>query len=165
MKRGPIGPLFISSSPHHQWPAFTPPRWPEIRPALTKGRVALTGDAAWCATPVSGIGTTLAVVGAYILAGELAKTDDHEAAFQEYDRLMRPFVEEGQGKGKGPSWTHPQSRFGITLQRATLNLLSKPILRNAFMALGMRDPGDVELPDYRFHGATVSSQKTDKAAG
>ena len=36
MKRGPIGPLFISSSPHHQWPAFTPPRWPEIRPALTR---------------------------------------------------------------------------------------------------------------------------------
>ena len=125
----------------------------------SKGRIALTGDAAWCATPVSEVGTTLAVVGAYILAGELAETDDHEAAFLEYDRLMRPFVEEGQGKGKGPSWTHAQTKFGITLQRTTLNLLSKPILRDAFMALGMRDPGDVELPDYRFASAAVANKQ------
>lgn len=118
----------------------------------SKGRVALTGDAAWCATPVSGVGTTLAVVGAYVLAGELARTDDHAAAFQAYDRIMRPFVEEGQGAAKGPAWTHPQSRFGILLQRAMLNLLSKPILRDAFLKLGMRDPDDIELPAYRFGG-------------
>ena len=131
----------------------------------SKGRVALTGDAAWCATPVSGVGTTLAVVGAYVLAGELTKTDDHASAFQAYERIMRPFVEAGQGKGKEPAWTHPQTRFGITLQRATLNLLSKPVLRDAFMALGMRDPDDIELPDYRFHGATAVAQETNKAAG
>jgi 2-polyprenyl-6-methoxyphenol hydroxylase-like FAD-dependent oxidoreductase len=116
----------------------------------SEGRIALTGDAAWCATPVSGVGTTLAVVGAYILAGELAKTEDHAAAFAEYDRLMRPFVEQGQGAGKGPNWTHPQSRFGIMMQRTMLNVLSKPILRDAFLKLGMRDPDDIELPDYSF---------------
>ena len=121
----------------------------------SKGRIALTGDAAWCATPVSGVGTTLAVVGAYILAGELAKTDDHAAAFEAYDRIMRPFVEAGQGEGKGPSWTHPQTRFGIMAQRATLNILSKPILRDAFMALGMRDPDDIDLPDYRFNSSSA----------
>lgn len=124
----------------------------------SKGRVALTGDAAWCATPVSGVGTTLAVVGAYVLAGELANTDDHAAAFQAYDRIMRPFVEAGQGKGKGPAWTHPQTRFGITLQRAMLNLLSKPILRDAFLALGMHDPEDIKLPDYRFRDGPAVAQ-------
>ena len=36
-KRAPIGALFISSCPHQHWPAFTPPRWPEIRPPLTNG--------------------------------------------------------------------------------------------------------------------------------
>ena len=118
----------------------------------SKGRVVLTGDAAWCATPVSGVGTTLAVVGAYVLAGELAKTDDHAAAFAAYDSIMRPFVEDGQGKGQGPAWTHPQTRFGILAQRATLNLLSKPILRDAFLKLGMRDPDDIDLPTYRFSG-------------
>lgn len=130
----------------------------------SKGRVVLTGDAAWCATPVSGVGTTLAVVGAYVLAGELAKTDDHTAAFTAYDRIMRPFVENGQGKGRGPNWTHPQSRFGITVQRATLNLLSKPILRDAFLKLGMRDPDDIELPDYRFPGPATPGQ-SDQTAG
>lgn len=131
----------------------------------SSGRVALTGDAAWCATPVSGVGTTLAVVGAYVLAGELARTNDHAEAFRAYDRVMRPFVEEGQGAGKGPSWTHPQSRFGILLQRAMLNLLSKPILRDAFLKLGMRNPDDINLPDYRFRGATAVVQETEKAAG
>lgn len=116
----------------------------------SKGRIALTGDAAWCATPISGVGTTLAVVGAYVLAGELSKTDDHAAAFAAYDRIMRPFVESGQGSGKGPGWTHPQSRFGIMLQRTMLNVLSKPILRDAFLKLGMRDPDDIDLPDYSF---------------
>jgi 2-polyprenyl-6-methoxyphenol hydroxylase-like FAD-dependent oxidoreductase len=43
------------------------PRW-------SAGRVVLTGDAAWCATPLAGLGTTLAVTGAYVLAGEMART-------------------------------------------------------------------------------------------
>lgn len=129
------------------------------------GRIALTGDAAWCATPVSGVGTTLAVVGAYILAGELARTEDHAEAFRAYEETMRPFVEKGQGTGKGPGWTHPQTRFGILAQRAALNLLSKPILRDAFLALGMRDPDDIDLPDYQFGSAPAGARNTDEVAG
>ncbi|GAB3219910.1 FAD-dependent monooxygenase [Spirosoma arcticum] len=115
------------------------------------GRVALTGDAAWCATPVSGIGTTLAVVGAYVLAGELAKTDDYGQAFQNYERIMRPFVEEGQSVGKfNQLWTYPHSKFGIALQHAALSVLSKPGIRDLFLKIGMRDPEDIELPQYEF---------------
>jgi 2-polyprenyl-6-methoxyphenol hydroxylase-like FAD-dependent oxidoreductase len=33
-------------------------------PRLSKGRIVLTGDAAWCATPIGGVGTTLAITGA-----------------------------------------------------------------------------------------------------
>ncbi len=62
----------------------------------SKGRVVLTGDAAWCPTALSGIGTTLAIVGGYVLAGELAKSKDHTLAFDGYERIMRPFVTEGQ---------------------------------------------------------------------
>lgn len=116
------------------------------------GRVALTGDAAWCATPVSGIGTTLAVVGAYVLAGELARTDDYGRAFQNYERIMRPFVDEGQSVGKvNQLWTYPHSKFGITLQHAMLNILSKPGIRDLFLKIGMRDPNDIDLPDYKFN--------------
>lgn len=32
------------------------------------------------------------------------------------------------------------------------NFLSTPIVRDAFMKLGMRDPDDIDLPEYRFQG-------------
>src|SRR5262249_31820329 len=58
-----------------------------------RGRVVLVGDAAYCASPMSGQGSSLALIGAYVLAGELvAAGGDHEAAFAEYDRVMRPFI-------------------------------------------------------------------------
>ena len=41
----------------------------------TKGRVALLGDAGYCASPMSGQGANLAIVGAYILAGELKSAE------------------------------------------------------------------------------------------
>ncbi|MFC4588879.1 FAD-dependent monooxygenase [Sphaerisporangium corydalis] len=63
------------------------------------GRVALVGDAAYCASPASGQGTSLALVGAYVLAGELAAHDGHHAAFEGYERDMRPFAERNQSLG------------------------------------------------------------------
>ncbi|MFE0737015.1 FAD-dependent monooxygenase [Streptomyces sp. NPDC058855] len=51
----------------------------------SRGRVALLGDAGHCATPLTGLGTSLALVGAYVLAGELgAARGDHRAAFARY---------------------------------------------------------------------------------
>ncbi|HEY3505049.1 MAG TPA: FAD-dependent monooxygenase [Actinocatenispora sp.] len=67
--------------------------------AWSRGRVALVGDAAYAASPASGQGTSLALVGAYVLAGELAATDDHRAAFAAYERRMRPYVEANQKLG------------------------------------------------------------------
>jgi 2-polyprenyl-6-methoxyphenol hydroxylase-like FAD-dependent oxidoreductase len=63
----------------------------------TKGRVALLGDAGYCASPLSGQGNNLALVGAYILAGELKKAQgDHARAFKRYNELLQPFVEATQ---------------------------------------------------------------------
>ncbi|WP_407652820.1 FAD-dependent monooxygenase [Amycolatopsis cynarae] len=56
------------------------------------GRVALVGDAGYCASPLSGQGTSLALAGAYVLADELGRSEDHAAAFEAYERRMRPFV-------------------------------------------------------------------------
>ncbi|MGK5739336.1 FAD-dependent monooxygenase [Micromonospora sp. URMC 103] len=59
----------------------------------SRGRIALLGDAGYCASPLSGQGTSLALVGAYLLAAELAAADgDHVVAFARYERRMRPFV-------------------------------------------------------------------------
>ncbi|MDQ7808164.1 FAD-dependent monooxygenase [Amycolatopsis sp. A133] len=59
------------------------------------GRVVLVGDAGYCASPLSGQGTSLALVGAYVLAQELGRAG-YEEAFAAYERRMRPFVELNQ---------------------------------------------------------------------
>src|SRR5262249_56207960 len=57
------------------------------------GRVALVGDAAWCASPASGAGAELALVGAYRLAGELAAAGgDHQIAFPPHHASHRGLV-------------------------------------------------------------------------
>lgn len=63
----------------------------------SRGRVTLVGDAAYCPSPASGQGTSLSLVGAYVLAGELAAADgDHTTAFAAYEQRMRPFAEANQ---------------------------------------------------------------------
>ncbi|GAA1883005.1 FAD-dependent monooxygenase [Asanoa iriomotensis] len=62
------------------------------------GRVTLVGDAAYCASPASGQGTSLALVGAYVLAGELATAGLDEGPHR-YEELMRPFVVANQKLG------------------------------------------------------------------
>lgn len=61
-------------------------------PCWTRGRVALVGDAAHAPSFLSGQGSSLALVGAYVLAGELARHNDHTAAFAAYEQILRPFV-------------------------------------------------------------------------
>lgn len=59
----------------------------------SRGRVTLVGDAGYCPGPAVGGSTSLAVVGAYILAGELsARAPDHSAAFAAYEREIRDYV-------------------------------------------------------------------------
>ena len=66
----------------------------------SQGRVVLAGDAGYCASPMSGQGTSLALIGAYVLAGELAAASGaHQIAFDRYEREMRPFVMLNQALG------------------------------------------------------------------
>ncbi|MFI6764808.1 FAD-dependent monooxygenase [Streptomyces sp. NPDC050355] len=63
----------------------------------SRGRVALLGDAGYCASPASGQGTTMAMAAAYVLAGELRDAaGDHRAAFAAYERELRGFVAANQ---------------------------------------------------------------------
>jgi 2-polyprenyl-6-methoxyphenol hydroxylase-like FAD-dependent oxidoreductase len=63
----------------------------------SSGRAVLVGDAGYCSSPMSGQGTSLALVGAYVLADELDRAaGDHRAAFAGYEARMRPFVELNQ---------------------------------------------------------------------
>jgi 2-polyprenyl-6-methoxyphenol hydroxylase-like FAD-dependent oxidoreductase len=89
------------------------------------GRLGMIGDAAYCPTPLTGMGTTLAIVGAYLLAGELFQHDNHGDAFVAYEKRMRPFVEEIQRLPPGvPSLAHPKTQFGVSVVNAAAGILS-----------------------------------------
>lgn len=63
----------------------------------SRGRVVLLGDAGYCPSPLSGQGTSLALVGAHVLAEELARPGaDHRAAFARYEERLRPYAEINQ---------------------------------------------------------------------
>jgi 2-polyprenyl-6-methoxyphenol hydroxylase-like FAD-dependent oxidoreductase len=67
----------------------------------SSGRVVLLGDAAYSSSPFSGGGTGLALVGAYLLAGELAAAGwDPEVGFARYEERMRSYVEANQEIGR-----------------------------------------------------------------
>ncbi|TDP38132.1 FAD-dependent monooxygenase [Nocardia ignorata] len=67
-------------------------------PQWSTGRVALVGDAAYAPSFLTGQGSSLALVGAYMLAESLAAHDDHTTAFAAYERASRPFVELNQSQ-------------------------------------------------------------------
>jgi len=65
-------------------------------PTWTKGRVALVGDAGYCASPAAGMGGSLAIVGATTLTDALEKyKGDFKRAFEIYETDLCPFVEGG----------------------------------------------------------------------
>jgi len=66
-------------------------------PSWTKGRVALVGDAGYCASPAAGMGGSLAIIGATAMADAFAKNNgDFKLAFAAYDKGLRPFIHEVQ---------------------------------------------------------------------
>jgi 2-polyprenyl-6-methoxyphenol hydroxylase-like FAD-dependent oxidoreductase len=115
----------------------------------SRGRVALIGDAGHCPTPLTGLGTSLALVGAYVLAGELATTGDHRSAFARYDEIMRPYVTEAQKLPPGgASGFAPSSALGIRMRAASMRSMTRWPMR-ALLAAQFAKAGNITLPDYR----------------
>jgi 2-polyprenyl-6-methoxyphenol hydroxylase-like FAD-dependent oxidoreductase len=91
-------------------------------PSWHKGRIALVGDAAHCASLLSGRGTSLAFTGAYFLAEELTRSGgDHAAAFQRYHDRQRSYVTFGQNSaGFGADLLVPTTWEAITARNKSL---------------------------------------------
>lgn len=115
-------------------------------PTWSRGRVGLLGDAAHGAT-VGGMGTGSAVVGAYVLAGELALAGgDHVTAFARYERTLRPYVTRCQEGGRGAGeFLAPPTQEAMDARNALLN---DPAARAAMLGAGHDLSAAVELPDY-----------------
>ncbi|WP_328761240.1 MULTISPECIES: FAD-dependent monooxygenase [unclassified Streptomyces] len=95
----------------------------------SNGRMALVGDAAWCASPASGAGAELAMVGAYRLAGELAAAGgNHRGAFARYDAVHRPLVDRKQQIGPNVRLMVPKTEGGRCVRDALVRL---PLMKAA----------------------------------
>ncbi|MFI5934168.1 FAD-dependent monooxygenase [Actinoplanes sp. NPDC051494] len=119
-------------------------------PAYSRGRVIVVGDAAWAGGP-TGMGTTLALVSAYVLAGELHRAGhDHERAFAGYEKVMRPYAEKVQSFGPGyTSALLPRTTRGLRRLRAVHRLFTRPALRDILERnLLSRAGKDFVLPRY-----------------
>jgi 2-polyprenyl-6-methoxyphenol hydroxylase-like FAD-dependent oxidoreductase len=102
--------------------------------AWSKGRFVMLGDAAYCPTPFTGEGTALALVGAYVLAGEIKRSADHTEAFDAYERLLRPYVERSQ-KRLSPRFirlVHVKTSLGVFLTHAAERLFASAAMQKLF---------------------------------
>ncbi|MGQ4598173.1 FAD-dependent monooxygenase [Nocardia sp. R6R-6] len=109
----------------------------------TRGRVALVGDSAYGNT-LGGFGTGLAVVGAYVIAGELALADgDHTVAFGRYDEIMTRYAKIAGNSNIGP-FLAPKTRLGI---RARNWFLGSPLF-GLMAKYGDHAAEDIDLRDY-----------------
>jgi 2-polyprenyl-6-methoxyphenol hydroxylase-like FAD-dependent oxidoreductase len=95
----------------------------------SSSRIVCLGDAAYAPTPLTGMGTSLAIVGAYVLAGEMSKLETGEAPFkalEAYESKFRPFVEEVQKiPFFVPAIAHPESPWKRWLFQVAISAVSK----------------------------------------
>ncbi|AWL85594.1 FAD-dependent oxidoreductase [Streptomyces griseus] len=126
------------------------PRWAD-------GRVALVGDAAYAPSFLTGQGSGLALVGAYMLAGSLAAEQDHTAAFAAYERDSRPFVTLNQDLvGTGDALLFPTTARALEERNALLRGLAA----TPPAAEGRSAHAALVLPEFA-PTAALSSGRTD----
>lgn len=117
------------------------PRW-------SIGRVALVGDAAACASLLAGEGTGLAMIEAYVLAGEVHRAgSDVGRALAAFESRLRAFVTvKQQAALRFRGFFVPRTSLGLAVRNVLINALSIPILGNRVIGGSLRD--DFVLPDY-----------------
>jgi 2-polyprenyl-6-methoxyphenol hydroxylase-like FAD-dependent oxidoreductase len=96
----------------------------------SRGRVALLGDAAYCPALLTGQGSTLAMMGAYVLAGGLkGARGDHARAFARYERALRDVVAQEQRKvGANARILVPSTPLGLWVKTRVFPRLLPPLL-------------------------------------
>ncbi len=124
------------------------------RPVVPRRRVVLLGDAGYCGSPLAGHGTSLALVGAYVLAGELARRpSDPPAAFAAYQRAMQAYVDACTALPPGGVGAYaPQSRLMIRLRQVSMRSMARRPMRS-ILEREFRKGDAMKLPDYELRQA------------
>lgn len=124
----------------------------------SSGRVTLVGDAGYCASPLSGMGTALALVGGYVLAGELGQAGDGLAitrvrgALDRYAALMRPYVDKCQELPAGIDGYAPMSMTDIAITGLAMKWMQRWPFRSFAAKKFFATADAIELPDYLREG-------------
>lgn len=114
----------------------------------TKGRTALVGDAAACASLLAGEGTGLAMTEAYTLAGELRRAcGNHSMAFSAYQQRLHPYLVKKQDLAlKFAGFFAPKNWLSLAVKEVLTNIASIPFLTKPL--LGGSFQTDLDLPSY-----------------
>jgi 2-polyprenyl-6-methoxyphenol hydroxylase-like FAD-dependent oxidoreductase len=120
-----------------------------VVPEWSRGRIALLGDAGYCGSPLAGHGTALSLVGAYVLAGELAVADgNHVRAFGAYQEQLQAYVDQRtQLPPGGIRMAMPMTSAGIWLRNASTRLMTSRPLRG-MIAKAAVQPDAISLMPY-----------------
>jgi len=102
----------------------------------SNGRITLVGDACYCPSLLSGKGSTLAMVGAYILAGELKQSGgNYQKAFRQYESIFKPFMEKKQKAAQFfAKFFIPKSIFAIWLRNQVFRIMSVSVFSKLFLS-------------------------------
>jgi 2-polyprenyl-6-methoxyphenol hydroxylase-like FAD-dependent oxidoreductase len=124
----------------------------------TRGQVALLGDAAYSPSPVTGLGASLALVGAYVLAGELAQSSGtHQVAFTRYEAAMRGYVKLCQELPPfGLAGMLPRTRRSIWMRNLSMRMMTRWPVRN-LVAAQFHKADAMALEDYLTAAPLVAS--------
>ena len=116
----------------------------------SRGRVALAGDAAFCVSLLAGQGSALAMISAYVLAGELAAAGgNHDAAFSGYHARLRSFIDaKQQGAERFASVFAPRTAGGLWFRNQVIRAFALPGL--ARLVIGRDIVDSLQLPEYRW---------------
>lgn len=114
----------------------------------SRGRVGLIGDAAFCPSLLAGQGSALAMLSAYVLAGELAKANGVvEEAFKRHERLLRNFMDAKlRAAEKFAGSFAPRTRWGLFLRNQATKVFALPFVPGLVMRSTLLDR--IELPSY-----------------
>jgi 2-polyprenyl-6-methoxyphenol hydroxylase-like FAD-dependent oxidoreductase len=117
-------------------------------PGWSRGRVALVGDAAFCVSLLAGQGSALAMISAYVLAGELAAAGgDHRQAFAQYEARLRSYIGAKQrGAERFAGAFAPKTRVGLHIRNLVIKAFAIPGL--ARFAVGRDIADSIQLPHY-----------------
>ena len=112
----------------------------------SRGRVSLVGDAAFCPSLLAGQGSALAMIGAYVLAGELSQAA-HQKAFELYEQRLHAFITDRQNAAVKLSGSFaPKTRFRIFFRNQITRTFKLPFVAELAMGTSLLDR--IDLPDY-----------------